>query len=280
MDPVPTGCDPVDELLGGGLSRGAVTQFYGPPAAGKTNIALSTAIETVASGEVAVYVDTEGVSIDRFRQLLAARTQIADSEAPLQVGAEGTTAPDRTGAESADEEILTDPGTGSRSEAGDPPLGADAEALASQVIVSEAHDADEQAEAIQDATALADRAGVFIVDSATGFYRLERDDDDEGAALRRLTRQVTQLLGVARREECAVLLTNQVYTDPETDRAAPLGGHTLAHWCGAVVRLDRFRGGNRRATLEQHRSRPAGATATFRITEDGFEEAEGPGPGS
>ncbi|WP_264371934.1 ATPase domain-containing protein [Halomicrobium sp. ZPS1] len=40
---VSTGCAEIDDLLGGGFERGAVTQIYGPPAAGKTNLALSGA---------------------------------------------------------------------------------------------------------------------------------------------------------------------------------------------------------------------------------------------
>jgi DNA repair protein RadB len=53
-----------------------------------------------------------------------------------------------------------------------------------------------------------------------------------------------------------------------------LGGHTLEHWTGVVVRLDRFRGGNRRATLEKHRAKAAGETATFKITDRGIESAD------
>ena len=30
----------LDELLGGGIEKGAITQFYGPPGCGKTNIVL------------------------------------------------------------------------------------------------------------------------------------------------------------------------------------------------------------------------------------------------
>jgi DNA repair protein RadB len=41
-----------------------------------------------------------------------------------------------------------------------------------------------------------------------------------------------------------------------------------------VVRLDRFRGGKRRATLEKHGSRPAGETATFQITDAGLGAVE------
>ena len=37
-----------------------------------------------------------------------------------------------------------------------------------------------------------------------------------------------------------------------------------------VLRLERFRGGNRRATLEKHQSKPAGDTARFRIVGDGL----------
>ena len=70
------------------------------------------------------------------------------------------------------------------------------------------------------------------------------------------------------------MITNQVFTDPESERPTALGGHTLNHWTGVVLRVDRFRGGNRRATLEKHRSKPAGDTATFEITGDGLADVE------
>jgi DNA repair protein RadB len=227
--PVPTGCAPIDDLLGGGFERGTVTQVYGPPAAGKTNLALSAAVGVAAAGDTAAYVDTEGLSLDRFRQLA---TAAVDGR------------------------------------------GADLEAVTSRIVVTEVHDFAEQEEAIRDAAEFAPRAELLVLDSATGFYRLERHDDDEGGTLRRVGRQVTQLLALARKHDLAAVVTNQVFTDPETDRARALGGHTLNHWTGTVLRLDRFRGGNRRATLEKHRSKPAGETATFRITGDGLAAAE------
>ena len=30
----------LDKLLGGGIEKGSITQFYGPPGSGKTNISL------------------------------------------------------------------------------------------------------------------------------------------------------------------------------------------------------------------------------------------------
>jgi DNA repair protein RadB len=226
-EPVPTGCPPLDDLLGGGFERGTVTQVYGPPAAGKTNLALSAAVQAAVDGGTAVYIDTEGLSIDRFQQLAAA--------------------------------------------AGD---GEDLDAITSRIVVSEAHDFAEQEEAVRDAADFAPRAELIVLDSATGFYRLERHDDDEGETLRRVGRQVTHLLSLARKHDLAAVVTNQVFTDPEGDRSRALGGHTLNHWTGTVLRLDRFRGGNRRATLEKHRSKPAGETATFRITGEGLAAGE------
>ncbi|AFO56800.1 DNA repair and recombination protein RadB [Natrinema sp. J7-2] len=230
---IPTGCGPIDELLGGGFERGTVTQLYGPPAAGKTNLALSAAVETAVEGGTAVYIDTEGVSVDRFQQLLEATTGRSSRD-----GAE----PD------------------------------DIEAVASRIVIEDVLDFEEQAEAVRDAEEFAERADLIVVDSATGFYRLERTaDGDEGEALRSVTRQVTHLLSLARKHDLAVVLTNQVFADPDSDRTKGLGGNTLEHWTGTVVRLERFRGGKRRATLEKHRSKPAGESAQFRITETGLE---------
>ncbi|MDQ2054196.1 MULTISPECIES: DNA repair and recombination protein RadB [Halobellus] len=228
-DALTTGCRALDDLLGGGLERGTVTQLYGPPAAGKTNVALSAAVNVAADGGTAVYIDTEGLSVDRFRQLAEAASD------------EGQTVEDVT----------------------------------SRLIVSEAHDFEEQEEAVRDAEGFAERAELIVLDSATGFYRLERTGDgDAGESLRRVARQVTHLLSLARKHDLAVAITNQVFTDPDSDRTRALGGHTLEHWTGAVVRLERFRGGNRRATLEKHRAKPAGESATFEITGDGLSAVE------
>jgi len=221
---ISTGCGALDDLLGGGVDRGTVTQVYGAPGAGKTNVALSTAVDVAADGGTAVYIDTEGISVERFEQILSARAD-------------------------------------------------DPEAASSRIILTDAHDFEEQAEAVRDVEDFAERADLVVLDSATGFYRLERTDQDGGDALRRVADQVTHLLSLARKHDLAVLITNQVFTDvdSDSDRVRPLGGHTLNHWTGVVLRVDRFRGGNRRATLEKHRSKPEGDQARFQITERGIE---------
>ncbi|WP_440953723.1 DNA repair and recombination protein RadB [Methanococcoides sp. FTZ1] len=64
-----SGCQPIDELLGGGFESGVVTQIFGEAGSGKTNICLQLAVECVKKGKKAIFIDTEGISADRFRQI-------------------------------------------------------------------------------------------------------------------------------------------------------------------------------------------------------------------
>jgi DNA repair protein RadB len=66
---VPTECASLDNLLEGGIEPGVVTLLYGEPAAGKTNLCLQLSRTIVAQGLRVAYVDTEGVSFDRLRQI-------------------------------------------------------------------------------------------------------------------------------------------------------------------------------------------------------------------
>lgn len=222
-EPISTGCEPLDSLLDGGFERGAATQLYGPPAAGKTNVVLAAAVEAAASGGRALYIDTEGLPVTRMEQLAEAHPN-----APV-------------------------------------------EDIASRIIISDVLGFEEQAEAVQDASEFAEQVDLIVLDSATGFYRLERTQQEDGEALRGVARQITHLLSLARKHDLAVAFTNQVYTDPDSDTTRALGGHTLTHWSGIVVRLERFRSGNRRATLEKHHSKAVGESAQFTITESGLD---------
>ncbi|MDI9615411.1 DNA repair and recombination protein RadB [Methanothermobacter sp.] len=66
---LPTGSS-IDSILGGGVERGTITQFYGPPASGKTNIAIKLAVETSKRDRKTVFIDTEGgISVERIRQV-------------------------------------------------------------------------------------------------------------------------------------------------------------------------------------------------------------------
>ncbi|MBN1861978.1 MAG: DNA repair and recombination protein RadB [Candidatus Thermoplasmatota archaeon] len=63
------GCPPLDDLLGGGLEQGVITRVYGEAGAGKTNFCLQATRQCVRSGKKVAYIDTEGVSVERIRQI-------------------------------------------------------------------------------------------------------------------------------------------------------------------------------------------------------------------
>jgi DNA repair protein RadB len=69
QEKIPCECKCIDELLGGGFERGIVTQIYGASGTGKTNICIQLAVAAVRSGKKVVFIDTEGFSAERFRQI-------------------------------------------------------------------------------------------------------------------------------------------------------------------------------------------------------------------
>jgi DNA repair protein RadB len=218
---VSTGIPALDALLGGGFERRAITQFYGEPGCGKSTLALVAAVERLRAGETVVYLDTEGFSVERFRQVAGER-------------------------------------------AGE---------LAGNLFLSEPLDFEQQGQMIADAERLLQKggAGLLVVDSITALYRTELTLGQE--AQRRLARQVIYLLGLAKKYNIPVLVTNQVYMDVTRNVLMGLGGSTMAHLSKAVVRLEGSEG-TRTAILEKHRSLPAGGSFSFEMAADGIRVRE------
>ncbi|MBI5681183.1 MAG: DNA repair and recombination protein RadB [Methanobacterium sp.] len=66
---IPLECG-IDSIIGGGVEKGSITQFYGPPGSGKTNIALKMLVQCAKNDKKAVIIDTEGgLSIERIKQI-------------------------------------------------------------------------------------------------------------------------------------------------------------------------------------------------------------------
>jgi DNA repair protein RadB len=64
-----TGSKALDDLLEGGLEGGAITLFFGEAGSGKTNICLQVTSLVAGSGKKVIYIDTEGVSLERLMQI-------------------------------------------------------------------------------------------------------------------------------------------------------------------------------------------------------------------
>lgn len=52
-----------------------MTQVYGEPGSGKTNLCLQAAVECSRSGKKVIYIDTEGLSFDRFSQIAGEKSK-------------------------------------------------------------------------------------------------------------------------------------------------------------------------------------------------------------
>ncbi|WP_459202272.1 DNA repair and recombination protein RadB [Methanococcus sp. CF] len=60
----------LEELLNGNIEKKTITQVYGPPGVGKTNICILAMLKAIENGKNVVYIDTEGsLSIERIKQL-------------------------------------------------------------------------------------------------------------------------------------------------------------------------------------------------------------------
>lgn len=70
-DRYPTGIASIDRLLGGGLETDGITELYGEGGSGKTLFALEVAARVAREGRWVLYVDTEGVSLERLRGIAA-----------------------------------------------------------------------------------------------------------------------------------------------------------------------------------------------------------------
>ncbi len=62
-------CPSLDEMLDGGIESGCITLLFGEAGSGKTNLCLQLSRSVVRSNKKVLYLDTEGVSLERFKQI-------------------------------------------------------------------------------------------------------------------------------------------------------------------------------------------------------------------
>jgi len=111
-----------------------------------------------------------------------------------------------------------------------------------------------------------------VIDSVTMHYRLTLRDEIRRDERHALTRQIAKLLRVSRKVGIPVIATSQVYTDIETGKYLPLGGHMLTHSAKTILELLKTGPSARLARLVKHRAAEEGRSAKFRITGAGVED--------
>lgn len=242
-----TGCAPIDGLLDGGLEADAITLVFGEGGSGKTNLALQCARQAALSGKRIGYVDTEGVSSVRLRQVFEGAARAAAVVMPDTQGGDALMDLAETG------DTLQD--------------------LESRVLFFTPYTIEEQERMVQNASRLPD-LGLLVVDSINMHYRLHIDSggDSEAEAGRSLYKQLHHLTSFARQNNVPVLVTGQVYGGEDTTQ--PFARRVMEHLVKALVRFEKRPDGARKATILKHRSIEEGRSARFRIGAHGLDPAE------
>ncbi len=214
------GCEPLDDLLNGGIEEGAITNVYGKSGTGKTNFCVQATARCLQKGGKAVFMDTEGgFSAERFLQII-------DDKSLL------------------DNLFMIEPTT-----------------------FEEQQDAFEKLEEVAEQEDL----DLVVVDSLVALYRLKLQNDDAPEINQEFSRQLSVLSKIARQKDIPVLVTNQVYSQFDSDEVELVGRDIPTYWSKCLLKLEKISSNYRKAVLKKHRSRPEDIETRFSITSSGLE---------
>ncbi|MHA1309317.1 MAG: DNA repair and recombination protein RadA [Candidatus Helarchaeota archaeon] len=233
IDKITTGSIQLDNLLGGGVETGSITEFYGAFKSGKTQLAHQLAVNVQLSKDVgglegnALYIDSEGT----FRPERIVSMAIA---------------------------MHLDPGQALKNIKV-------ARAYNSEHQIELVNDAEE---IINNSN-----IRLLIIDSISTHFRAEYIGNESiKSRQQNLNKHLHQLERIADINNCAVIITNQVIDDPSVIMGDPIkavGGNIIAHICQTRVYLRVIRGDQRLARLIDSPVLPEGE-AVFRLTNDGI----------
>ncbi len=119
-----------------------------------------------------------------------------------------------------------------------------------------------------------EKAGLVIVDSMVGLYRIAAHGDKRNEANQELTCQFVALSQLAEKCKIPVLVTNQVYAVFDSDEIELVGKDLPKYYCKALVFIEKKGSGKRRATLIKHRHLPEDESAEFEIKNEGLVDAK------
>lgn len=219
---------PFDSLLKE-IEPKAVTNFFGAPGTGKTNLCLLAALNCINSnGGSVTYIDTEGgFSFKRLSQLMP-----------------------------------------------------NYKLILSKINLLEPKDFTEQGRIIRELKG----TDLVILDSLSALYRLEYADADQKKikevnvhimeANRELSKQLSILSQVARKNNIPVIVTSHTFKSWDTGKEEMVGGEAVKYWSKGIVFLEKTgRTGERKAVVVKHRSLPEGKSVKFMIVQDGIKPA-------
>ncbi|MBP2172972.1 AAA family ATPase [Methanococcus voltae] len=243
-------------IIKGEIEKKTITQIYGPPGSGKTNICIIAMIKYAKNNQKVIYIDTEGsLSTERVKQICPQ----------------------------------------------------DSDGIFKNTLLCEPYTFEEQCNIIESLEAV-ENIGLIIVDGISSLYRLELSNNvfHNTELNRNLAKQIHILNKIAKKNDTAVLLTNQAkdsvnykisdtdYNNKDSsenegknhsfrnskvknsfdDSFEPTGGKLLAYWSKSILKLEKFKN-FRRLTLEKHRFHKDGEYIDFQIVQQGLKELTG-----
>jgi len=243
IDMITTGSNSLNEVFGGGIETGGLTEFFGEFRTGKTQLAHQIAVN------VQLPPDQGGLN-----------------GASLWIDTEGTFRTERIKA-------MADKAKLDRASVLDSILVVDAYNSDHQMLLAEQGPADFRK--------LAQEAGLnkglrlIVVDSLTSYFRAEYVGRGTLAPRQqKLNKHVHTLIKHAKTLNLAIVVTNQVMARPDMmfgDPTAPVGGHVVAHAVQTRVYLRKSKGQNRIARIVDSPHLPE-SEAAFKITAAGIED--------
>ncbi|MFC6766708.1 DNA repair and recombination protein RadA [Natrinema soli] len=230
--------DEVDDLLGGGIETQSITEVYGEFGAGKSQVTHQMAVNVQLPKEVgglhgcAIFVDSE----DTFRP-----ERIDDMVRGLPDDAINATLEDREIEGTADDEAAVD---------------ALVEDVLEKIHVAKAFNSNHQMLLAEKAKELASEheeseypVRLLCVDSLTAHFRAEYVGRGELAnRQQKLNKHLHDIDKVGNLYNCAVIVTNQVASNPDSffgDPTQPIGGNILGHKSTFRIYLRKSKGDKR-----------------------------------
>ena len=230
-----TNSSKLDELLGGGLETGSITEVYGAFASGKTQLMHQLCVNTQLKEDEdgfekeAIYIDTENT----FRPERISQMSLALGMDPSEVLKRVHVA---RAFNSNHQMLLMD----------------SVSDLSKEYPI-----------------------GILIVDSLTAHFRAGYVGRGTLAnRQQKLNKYMHSLLRFGDLNNCVIAVTNQVQAQPDAffgDPTRPIGGHIVGHTATYRVYLRRSKGEHRIARLVDSPSLPEGE-AIFRVTQEGIKD--------
>jgi len=243
--PIVSYCQAFDEMLGGGIPIGKLTEICGAPGLGKTQFGTQLSIDVQIPEKMGgveggcIYIDTEGsFIIDRTFEIATATVEhlkkVAQNEEQQNIMRTFTV-----------EKILEN------------------------IHYFRVHDFVEQIGLINALPFILKDLNIklIVVDSIT--FQFRHDFSDNLLRTRLLSNMAQNLIGIAEKFNVAVVLTNQMTTKPGNDnKLVPALGETWAHCCTNRIILN-WKDGSRYAELIKSNSKKS-ALVQYNITSDGI----------